>query len=53
VIEHEEVVDLATMEAMYRKIGVPLTGGRSGYETPAARATGDMVLSELLAHPAS
>jgi hypothetical protein len=52
VIEHEEVVDAATMEALYRKIGTPLTG-RSGYETSAARAAGDTVLSELLTkHPA-
>lgn len=52
VIEHEEVVDLATLEAMYRRTGVPLTGGLSGYETSAARATSDRVLSELLANPA-
>jgi hypothetical protein len=51
VLEHTEVVDLPTMEAMYRKIGVPLSG-RSGYETSAARAAGDVVLAELLAkHP--
>ena len=49
VLEHEEVVNIATMEAMYRKIGVPLTGRLSGYETSAARATGDEVLAELLA----
>ena len=48
VIEHEEVVDAATMEAMYRKIGTPVTGGALGYETPTARAAGDAVLSELL-----
>ena len=48
VLEHTEVVDLPTMEAMYRKIGVPLSG-RSGYETSAARAAGDAVLAELLA----
>jgi len=47
VLEHAEVVDVATMEAMYRKIGVPLTGGLNGYETSAARAAGDAVLTEL------
>jgi hypothetical protein len=49
VIEHEDVVDATTLEAMYRRIGTPLTGGLSGYETSAARAAGDTVLSELLA----
>ena len=52
VLEHKEVVNIATMEAMFRRIGVPLTGGLTGYETSAARATGDDVLAELLArHP--
>jgi hypothetical protein len=51
VLEHKEVVDVATMEAMYRKIGTPLTG-QTGHETTAARAAGDAVLAELLAkHP--
>jgi hypothetical protein len=51
VLEHKEVVDAATMEAMYRKIGTPLAG-LTGYETSAARAAGDAVLAELLAkHP--
>jgi hypothetical protein len=51
VLEHPEVVDAATMEAMYRKIGTPLAGLK-GYETSAARAAGDAVLAELLAkHP--
>lgn len=49
VLEHEEVVNVVTMEAMFRKIGVPLTGRRSGYETSAARTAGDEVLAELLA----
>lgn len=49
VLEQKEVVDVPTMEAMYRKIGTPLTGGMTGYETSAARAAGDAVLSELLA----
>ena len=48
VLEHKEVVDVATMEAMYRKIGTPLTG-QTGHETSAARAAGDAVLAELLA----
>jgi hypothetical protein len=47
VIEHPEVVDVATMEAMYRRIGTPETGGPTGYETSAARAAGDTALSEL------
>jgi hypothetical protein len=53
VLDDHEVVDVPTMEAMYRKIGTPLTGGQTGYETSAARAAGDAVLGELLAkHPA-
>jgi hypothetical protein len=52
VIEHEDVVDAATMEAMYRRIGTPLSGGVTGYETAAARAAGDAVLTELMTkHP--
>jgi len=35
------------MEAMYRRIGTLLTRGLTGYETSAARASGDAVLSEL------
>ena len=53
VIAHAEVVDVATMEAMYRRIGTPLTGGMTGYETFAARVAGDTVLSELLAKHAT
>jgi hypothetical protein len=49
VIEHPGVIDVATMEEMYRRIGTPLTGRQSGYETSAARAAGDVVLHELLA----
>ena len=49
VIAHPEVVDAATMEAMFRRIGTPATGGMTGYETSAARAAGDAVLTELLA----
>ena len=44
VIEHEDVVDGATMQAMFRKIGVSVKGG---YETAAAAAIGDRVLSEV------
>jgi len=49
VIEHPRVIDVATMEEMYRRIGTPLAGHQSGYETSAARAAGDIVLGELLA----
>lgn len=48
VLAHPEVVDVATLEAMYRRIGTPLPGQQAGYETSAARAAGDAVLSELL-----
>ena len=51
VIEHAEVVDVPTMQALYRRIGTPETGGLTGYETSAARAAGDATLSELLARP--
>jgi hypothetical protein len=51
VVEHAEVVDVLTLEEMYRRIGTPLTGGVTGYETSAARAAGDAALSELLARP--
>src|SRR5262249_9154748 len=50
VIEHPEVVDLTTMERMFRRIGTPQGDGMTGYETSAARAAGDAVLAELLAH---
>ena len=53
VIEHADVIDVATMEEMYRRIGTPLTGHRSGYETSEARAAGDTVMGELLAKHAS
>jgi hypothetical protein len=46
-------VDVQTLEAMYEKIGTPLTGGLKGYETSAARAAGDAVLAELLLKPAA
>jgi hypothetical protein len=48
VIEHPEVTNISMMEAMYRRIGTPLTG-MTGYETSAARAGGAAVLAELLA----
>jgi len=47
VLEHPEVVDVSTMEALYRRIGTPETGGMTGYETSAARAAGENALSEL------
>ena len=47
VLGHQEVVDVPTMEAMYRKMGTPLKGGLTGYETSAARTAGDAVLAEL------
>jgi hypothetical protein len=50
VLEHPEVVDAATLEALYAKIGVPYTEGRSGYETAAARAAERAVLAELSAN---
>jgi hypothetical protein len=48
VIDHPEVVDVTTLQALYRHIGTPIAGLNS-YETSAARATGDAVLSELSA----
>ena len=51
VIEHVEIVEVPAMEALYRRIGTPETGGLAGYETSAARAAGDATLSELLARP--
>jgi hypothetical protein len=53
VIEHASVIDVRTMEEMYRRIGTPLTGHQRGYETSDARAAGDTVLSELSAKHAS
>jgi hypothetical protein len=53
VIQHEEVVDVDSMEAMFRKIGTPLAGSSRGYETSAARAAGDAVLLELLSKRAA
>jgi hypothetical protein len=52
VLEHKEVVDVATMEAMYERIGTPLIG-QKGYETSAARAAGDAVRAELSAKHAT
>jgi hypothetical protein len=49
VFEHVEVVDVPTMNALYKRIGTPETGGLSGYETSAARAAGDHALNELMA----
>jgi len=47
ILEHPEVIDVKTMEALYRRIGTPETGGLSGYETSAARAAGEAVMREL------
>jgi len=44
VLEHEGVVDAPTMTEMFKKIGAPV---KHGYETAAAQAMGDQVLSEL------
>ena len=49
VIEQEGVVDAVTLETLYQRIGTPLGGGLHGYETSAARAAQDAVLSELAA----
>jgi len=46
VLAHPEVVDVDSMLEMYSRIGVPLAG-RKGYETSAAHAVQDAVLSEL------
>ena len=51
VLEHPDVVDLVTMDAMYRHLGTPITGGQRGFETSAARAAGDAVSSELVRTP--
>ena len=48
VLGHPEVVDVPTFEALYRRIGTPMTGQIRGYETSGARAAGDAVLTELL-----
>jgi hypothetical protein len=47
VIDHAEVIDVPTLEAMYRRIGTPLIAQSRGCETSAARAAGDAVLAEL------
>ena len=44
VIQHEDVVDAATMQAMFSKIGASVKGG---YETAAANTY------RLLSHPAA
>jgi hypothetical protein len=46
VAAQPDVIDLASMIELYRRIGVPLKG-QPGYETSAARAAGDAVLDEL------
>jgi hypothetical protein len=47
VFEHPEVSDMRSMEAMFRRIGSPEKNGMTGYETSAARASGDAVLADL------
>ena len=47
VFDDRDVVDVATMTAMYKRIGTPETGGLNGTES-AARAAGDHTLNELL-----
>lgn len=46
VAARPDVIDLASMIELYRRIGFPLKG-QPGYETSAARAAGDSVLDEL------
>jgi len=46
VTEHEEVVDVRSMQTMFDRIGTPLKTGK-GYETSAAREVGDAVLAEV------
>jgi hypothetical protein len=53
VLDHPEVVDVSTLDAMYRKIGTPEVTGHNGYETSAARSAGDAVLSEVSGKPAN
>lgn len=48
VIGDKRVVDLETMDALYRKIGIPISGTR-GFETTEALMAGDAVLAELSA----
>ena len=47
VLQHAGIVDLSTMESLYRQIGTPIAGSQRGFETSAARAVGEAVLSEL------
>lgn len=41
------------MQRLYQKIGVPIAGTQSGFETIAARTAGETVLSELSRHQRS
>ena len=50
VIQDERVVDVETMEALYRRIGRPIPNGTRGFETTEALLTGDAVLKELSVH---
>jgi hypothetical protein len=47
VTEHDEVVDVRSMQTMFARIGTPLKAAGRGYETSAARDVGDAVLSEV------
>ena len=47
VIQDERVVDVDTMEALYRRIGRPIPNGSRGFETTEALLAGDAVLQEL------
>jgi hypothetical protein len=47
VTQHDEVVDVRSMQMMFARIGTPVKTARTGYETSAARDVGDAVLSEV------
>jgi len=46
ILDDRDVVDVLSMQTMFRRIGIPLVR-REGYETTAARAAGDKVYDEL------
>jgi hypothetical protein len=52
VLEHDDVVDVRTMQRMYDRIGEPIAGSQAR-ETAEARAAGDAVMAELLASAAA
>jgi hypothetical protein len=47
VLQRAGILDLSAMQLLYRAIGTPIAGPQGGFETSAARAVGDAVLSEL------